>query len=163
MVHAGIYGKDSLHFFPVIFWNNLTFCHTDRHSGFQTKLDLLLSQCLLLLLHSLPFKWKKQDKPCVSCFRWCYSIKLRYNPIEQRCRKRPQSASASSVSCFVLFCYLRSFGKMWQKPVQWKQALVLSSFYFRTVFQPRLLLWIKVLTWPHIELIKTVFLFHQNF
>lgn len=31
---------------------------------------------------------RKQNKPCVNCFRWCYSIKLRYNPVEQSCRVR---------------------------------------------------------------------------
>lgn len=39
-------------------------------------------------------------------------MKLRYNLIEQRCRKRLQSASASPISCFFVFVLL--FKEFWK-------------------------------------------------
>lgn len=52
---------------------------------------------------------------------------------------------------------------MWLKACTVETSACSIFLDIRTVFQPRLLLLIKVLTWPLVELIKTVFLFYQDF
>lgn len=49
----------------------------------QVKLDSL---SFGRLLNAPPFKIRKEDELCVHRFRWCYSVKMRFNLLEQRSR-----------------------------------------------------------------------------
>lgn len=68
-----------------LFFLSVFFPLVQTGASYRVKLD---SVSFRRLANVLPFKLRKRDKLCVHRFRWCYSVEMRFNPLEQRRRVR---------------------------------------------------------------------------